>query len=63
MNNNKFFGLLLMILGASGLIYTIILFLNLSISGYCVKQIGLYAVPALIIFFAGVNLLRTANDE
>lgn len=63
MDNNKFFGLFLMILGACGLIYTIILFLNLSISGYCAKQVGMYAIPALIFFFAGVNLLRTAKDD
>jgi uncharacterized membrane protein len=63
MNIKRFFGGLLTILGIASLIYTAILFANLSDGTHAIRAIIIYAVLGLLFFISGISLIRTVRDS
>jgi hypothetical protein len=63
MNLKRIFGALLTILGIAGLIYTAILFTDISSSTHDVLTVVIFSGVGLIFFIAGISLIRTTKDE
>ena len=63
MNIKRFFGGLLTVLGIAALIYTAILFVNLSNGTHAIRSIIIYGVLGLIFFISGISLVRTVRDN
>jgi len=63
MNIKRFFGGLLTILGIAALIYTAILFANLSTGTHAIRSVIIYGVLGLIFFISGISLVRTVRDN
>lgn len=63
MNIKRIFGAILTILGAGGLIYTAVIFVNTSGGMRDIKMLVIYGVLGLIFFIAGIGLVRTTKDE
>jgi uncharacterized membrane protein len=63
MNIKRLFGGLLTILGIAALIYTAILFANLSSGVYAMRAVIIYGILGLIFFISGISLIRTVRDN
>ncbi|MDR3652588.1 MAG: hypothetical protein P4L34_06420 [Paludibacter sp.] len=63
MNIKRIFGAVLTVLGIVSLVYSAILFINLSGSTHTIKEIIIFAILGLIFFFAGINLIQTMRDD
>ncbi len=56
----RIFGIILTVLGISGLIYAGI---SIAQGSSSAKSIAVYGILGLIFFLAGIGLLRTTNDK
>ena len=63
MNIKRLFGGLLTILGIVALIYTAILFANLSSGVHALRAVIIYGILGLIFFISGISLIRTVRDN
>jgi uncharacterized membrane protein len=63
MNIKRLFGGLLTILGIAALIYTAILFANLSSGEHAMRAMIIYGILGLIFFISGISLIRTVRDN
>jgi uncharacterized membrane protein len=63
MNIKRFFGGLLTVLGIASLIYTAILFANLSNGNQGIRSIVIYGILGLLFFISGISLIRTVRDN
>ncbi|MDD4972284.1 MAG: hypothetical protein PHT07_22885 [Paludibacter sp.] len=63
MNIKRFFGGLLTVLGIGSLIYTAILFANLSNGSNAIRSIVIYGILGLLFFISGISLIRTVRDN
>ena len=63
MNIKKIFGSIFTFLGAGGLIYAAILFLNLSGGTHAIKEIVIFSVLGLIFFVYGIRLIQNIRDN
>jgi uncharacterized membrane protein len=63
MNIKRFFGGLLTVLGIGSLIYTAILFANLSNGSHGIRSIVIYGILGLLFFISGISLIRTVRDN
>ena len=63
MNIKRFFGGLLTILGIVALIYTAVLFANLSNGTHAIRAVIIYGVLGLVFFISGISLIRTIRDN
>ncbi len=62
MNIKKVFGSILTFLGACGLIYAAVLYLNLSGGTHVLKEIVIYAILGLVFFISGIRLIQTIKE-
>jgi len=58
----KVFGVILTILGITGLIAAAMNFVNSSGGNANIKLITVYGILGLIFFFSGIGLIRTTKD-
>jgi len=63
MNIKRFFGGLLTVLGICSLIYTAILFANLSNGTHAIRAVVIYGILGLLFFISGISLIRTVRDN
>jgi hypothetical protein len=63
MNIKRFFGGFLTILGISSLIYTAILFVNLTGSTHSIRAVIIYGILGLIFFISGISLIQKVRDN
>jgi uncharacterized membrane protein len=63
MNVKRIIGSVLTALGAAGLIYAAILFVNLSGNMHNIKEIVIFAALGLIFFISGIGLIQTIRDN
>ena len=63
MNIKRLFGGLLTVLGIGSLIYTAILFANLSNGSNAIRSIVIYGILGLLFFISGISLIRTVRDN
>jgi len=63
MNIKRLFGGLLTVLGIGSLIYTAILFANLSNGTQAIRSIVIYGILGLLFFISGISLIRTVRDN
>jgi MFS-type transporter involved in bile tolerance (Atg22 family) len=63
MNIKRFFGGLLTVLGIGSLIYTAILFANLSNGTHAIRAVVIYGILGLLFFISGISLIRTVRDN
>jgi hypothetical protein len=63
MNVKRIFGALLTLLGAGGLIYGAILFVNTSGGSRNIKATIIFGLIGIVFFIAGIGLIRTTKDE
>jgi len=63
MNIKRLFGALLTLLGIIGLIYTAILFTDISGGTHAIKEVIIYSILGLIFFVSGISLIRTVKDN
>lgn len=63
MNIKRIFGGLLTILGVAALIYTAILFANLSTGTHAIRAVIIYGILGLLFFISGISLIRTIRDN
>ena len=63
MNIKRFFGGLLTVLGIGSLIYTAILFANLSGGTHAIRSVIIYGILGLVFFISGISLIRTVRDN
>jgi len=63
MNIKRIFGTLLTVLGIGGLIYSGILFVNMSGGSHSLKAAIIYSILSIIFFISGLGLVRTTKDE
>ena len=63
MNIKRFFGGLLTVLGIGSLIYTAILFANLSNGTHAIRAVVIYGILGLLFFVSGISLIRTVRDN
>jgi uncharacterized membrane protein len=63
MNVKRTFGIILTILGITGLIYAAYLFLNTSGSHTPVKSLIVWGILGAIFFFTGIGLIKTTHDD
>ncbi len=62
MNIKRVFGALLTGLGIAGLIYTAIIFTNMSGGKHETKEVVIYSILGLIFFVSGIILIKTMKD-
>ena len=63
MNQKRFFGTLLTILGIAGLIYCAIIFADTSGETRDVKSLIIFGILGIVFFTSGISLVRTTKDE
>jgi len=63
MNIKKFFGGLLTIIGICALVYTAVLFANLSNGTHTIRIIAICGILGLLFFISGISLIRTIKDN
>lgn len=63
MNVKRTFGIILTILGISGLIYCATLFMNAKGTETQVKSLAVYGILGGIFFFTGIGLIRGTKDD
>ena len=63
MNIKRLFGGLLTVLGIGALIYTAVLFANLSDGPHAIRSIIIYGLLGLLFFISGISLIRTVRDN
>ena len=63
MNIKRIFGALLTALGIGGLIYTAVVFTDISGGTKDIKELVIYGVLGIIFFVSGISLVRTTKDE
>lgn len=63
MNIKRIFGALLTVLGIASLIYTAILFANLTGGASTIRQIVIYGILGIIFFISGISLIKTMKDD
>lgn len=63
MNIKRIFGALLTILGIASLIYTAVLFANLTGGTSTIRQIVIYGILGIIFFISGISLIKTMKDD
>ncbi len=63
MNIKRIFGALLTVLGIASLIYTAVLFANLSGGTSTIRQIVIYGILGIIFFISGISLIKTMKDD
>ncbi len=63
MNVKRTFGIILTILGISGLIYCATLFMSAKGTETQVKTLMVYGILGGIFFFTGIGLIRTTKDD
>jgi uncharacterized membrane protein len=63
MNIKRFFGGLLTVLGIGSLIYTAVLFSNLSSGTHAIRAVVIFGILGLLFFISGINLIRTVRDN
>ena len=63
MNQKRFFGTLLTILGIAGLIYTAIIFADTSGETRDIKSLIIFGILGIVFFTSGISLVRTTKDE
>jgi len=63
MNIKRFFGGLLTVLGIFALIYTAILFANMTNGTHAIRAIIIYGILGLVFFISGISLVRTVRDN
>jgi uncharacterized membrane protein len=63
MNIKRIFGAVLTLLGIISLIYTAILFVDLSGGTHTMKEVIIYCILGLIFFGSGISLIRTIKDN
>jgi len=63
MDIKRFFGGLLTVLGICSLIYTAILFINLTSGPHAVREVIIFGLLGLLFFISGISLVRTVRDN
>ena len=63
MNIKRFFGGLLTVLGICSLIYTAILFVNLTSGSHAIREVVIFGILGLLFFISGISLVRTVRDS
>jgi len=63
MNIKRFFGALLTVLGICSLIYTAILFVNLTSGSHAIREVVIFGILGLLFFISGISLVRTVRDS
>lgn len=63
MNVKRTFGIILTILGITGLIYAAVLFMNTGTTGRQIKSLIVYGVLGAIFFFTGIGLIKGTKDD
>jgi len=63
MNIKRFFGGLLTVLGIVSLIYTAILFANLTSGTHALRAVIIYGILGTLFFISGISLIRTVRDN
>ena len=63
MNIKRFFGGLLTVLGICSLIYTAILFVNLTSGTHAIREVIIFGILGLLFFISGISLVRTVRDS
>jgi len=63
MNIKRFFGGLLTVLGICSLIYTAILFVNLTSGSHAIREVIIFGILGLLFFISGISLVRTVRDS
>lgn len=63
MNLKRIFGALLTALGIGGLIYTAVLFSEMSGEMTNIKSLIIYGILGFVFFLSGISLVRTTKDE
>lgn len=63
MNLKRIFGALLTALGIGGLIYTAVLFSEMSGEMTNIKSLIIYGILGFVFFLSGTSLVRTTKDE
>lgn len=62
MNVKRIFGVILTILGITGLIYCAVVFSKSNNQGNDVKNLIIFGVLGIVFFFSGLSLIRTTKD-
>ena len=63
MNVKRVFGIILTILGITGLIYAAYIFLNGSGGENQVKALIVWGILGAIFFFTGISLIKNTRDD
>ena len=63
MNIKRVFGVLLTILGISGLIYAAVIFMKTEGTNNQIKTLAVYGILGAIFFFTGIGLIKGTEDN
>jgi hypothetical protein len=63
MNVKRTFGIILTVLGITGLIYAAYIFLNGGKGDTHVKPLIVWGILGAIFFFTGIGLIKTTHDD
>jgi len=58
MNNKRIFGAILIVLGIGGLIFTAIIFVNISGRTWDITNVLIYGTIGVILLISGIRLVR-----